>query len=88
MLTAVHATPKPTTTPITKPTKRAITTRLFSRNAFLPNALRHYAPKCLEEVFCELRRYGVLGSSPIKLQIYATWRTRLLLYQCILVLVS
>jgi hypothetical protein len=55
MLTAVHATPKPTTTPITKPTKRAITPRLFSRNTFLPNALRHYAPKCLEVAFSEVQ---------------------------------
>ena len=47
-----------------------------------------YSPECLEEAFCELRLYRVLGSTPIKFQIYATWRTRLTLYQLILVLVS
>jgi hypothetical protein len=50
MLNSAYAPPSPTTTPITKPTSRAITTRLFSVNTYLPIALLHYAstfPKVL-----------------------------------------
>src|SRR5918994_2822974 len=34
-----------------------------SSGAFSANIVR-YSPKCAEEEFCELRRYGVLRSSP------------------------
>src|SRR3712207_2859216 len=55
MLSSTHAPPRPSTKPITKPTKRAITTRLFSFNTYLPATLSHYALKCLEEEFSEVR---------------------------------
>jgi hypothetical protein len=55
MLTTAHAPPRPSTKPITRPTKRAITIRLFSFNTYLPHALCHYAPNVGEEVFSEVR---------------------------------
>jgi hypothetical protein len=70
MLTAIHATPRPTTTPITNPTRKAITTRLFSFNTSLPNALFHYAPTFGEDEFSELPLLSVLGSWAVKLRKY------------------
>src|SRR5215212_11472254 len=35
---------------------------LFARH---PSSILLYSPKCLEEVFCELRKDGVLGSSAV-----------------------
>src|SRR5215218_5310046 len=58
-----NAPSKPTTPPTTNPTRRATTARLFSFNAYLPDTLVHYAPKCVEGEFSEIRRDGVLGSS-------------------------
>jgi hypothetical protein len=63
MLTTAYAPPKPTTTPFTNPTRRATTARLFSFNSYLPDALVHYAPECVEGEFSEvgLPLYCVLG---------------------------
>src|SRR5687768_7648962 len=55
MLITTHATPSPSKNPITSPTKRAITTRLLSFNAALPDTSCYFAPNHLD--------VGVLGRS-------------------------
>jgi hypothetical protein len=54
MLTATQAAPRPITKPNTRPTRRAITTRLFSFTTYLPDNLSHYAPNDREGAFCEV----------------------------------
>src|SRR5215210_6030392 len=65
MLSTTQAPPRPNTKPNARPTRRAITTRLFSFTTYLPDELSHYALNDREGEFCELPLYGVLRSSAL-----------------------
>jgi hypothetical protein len=56
MLITTHAPPSPSRKPITSPTKRAMTTRLSSFNAALPDTSFHYALTFPEKLSEKSRR--------------------------------
>jgi hypothetical protein len=64
MLDSAYAPPRPTTTPVRKLTSRAISTRLFWFNTYLPIALLYYASTFPKGAFSRvgLPLYGVLRS--------------------------